>query len=878
MERVCNTIRNRTTQAVYLIAGPGIGKTTLAEAISERLSQDMNVLRIHGSSSLAKVPYGVLAPYTPGLSAEDAVSPVAVLRSVWAYFQKLRAAKDGPLLLVVDDAHHLDEATASVVVDMVSAGWASVLATGRSRPGLPAAMNQLWYDGLADRIDLRPLTQEQVAEAVSQALEGNVPESTVQALWAESGGNPLLLECLVNDAIEFGSLVKRNGIWLMLGPWPSGGRKLTDVVGKQLLRRGPEEQDALKLIALSEPVSRALIEEVCGAGAVRSLLDNQLIRESTGGSAELRLWYPSYGAALRSMVSASRSLHLRQQLLEHTDTRPATAEGLLRMVSWSLECGAEVADAELLQAAMKASTLFQNSLAIDAASRIRDRALRQQGQVAMARAYYNQGRYDEAAHQLDLHFAAEGEPARNAGDILLWASTKAALGDMPEGLLEGARRLLNINGHASKAGKMSEATDAGMRHWRVLELFALSLAAEYRSLGKYLDEFESINSADRDGGSAGRRAFMLAMRSEVLRSEGRPESAQRMAAEAQGPGLGESAELFFFSEFVLHRQVGAALSAGHWETADEYLAHYVDHNSPGLATFGGSIQSWRGLSLLLRDSLDAATAVLLPAVEILRENDPQRLLPLTLAMAAYAAARTGETAPARRLLQDLDYMETLGRGFDAEYAMVFSAAAKDVLNTASSGPSKLGSLLTDPAVVSSPDAELLAHALAAELGQERQLSRMASLTEKMEGPWAAAWHAYAAAHISGDPSDYLEAAEALHNLGITRMARNLFAAAADRYGTSGDRLRSREAASKRDQCDRELRSRADLGAQGEPSSGVQLTRREKDIVVLAVEGLTDRQIAEKLMVSVRTVEGHLYRSYAKLGIRSREQLSSAMQH
>jgi DNA-binding CsgD family transcriptional regulator len=155
---------------------------------------------------------------------------------------------------------------------------------------------------------------------------------------------------------------------------------------------------------------------------------------------------------------------------------------------------------------------------------------------------------------------------------------------------------------------------------------------------------------------------------------------------------------------------------------------------------------------------------------------------------------------------------------------------------------------------------------------------MASLTEKMEGPWAAAWHAYAAAHLSGDPADYLEAAEALHSLGVTRVARSLFAAAADRYGTSGDRLRAREAVAKRDQCDRELRSHADSGAAGEASSGVQLTRREKDIVVLAVEGLTDRQIAEKLMVSVRTVEGHLYRSYAKLGIRSREQLSAAMQH
>jgi DNA-binding CsgD family transcriptional regulator len=51
-----------------------------------------------------------------------------------------------------------------------------------------------------------------------------------------------------------------------------------------------------------------------------------------------------------------------------------------------------------------------------------------------------------------------------------------------------------------------------------------------------------------------------------------------------------------------------------------------------------------------------------------------------------------------------------------------------------------------------------------------------------------------------------------------------------------------------------------------------LTRRERDIVALAVRGLSDRQIAAELQVSVRTVEGHLYRSYAKLNVKGREEL------
>jgi hypothetical protein len=111
-----------------------------------------------------------------------------------------------------------------------------------------------------------------------------------------------------------------------------------------------------------------------------------------------------------------------------------------------------------------------------------------------------------------------------------------------------------------------------MRHWTMLELCALSLAGDYRSLGKYLDEFESFSPASDVGTDVARRAFMLCMRSEVLRSEGRAESAERAAIEAQALMPGESSELFFFSEFMLHRQVEAALVAGRWAAAEEYLA------------------------------------------------------------------------------------------------------------------------------------------------------------------------------------------------------------------------------------------------------------------------------------------------------------------
>ena len=55
-----------------------------------------------------------------------------------------------------------------------------------------------------------------------------------------------------------------------------------------------------------------------------------------------------------------------------------------------------------------------------------------------------------------------------------------------------------------------------------------------------------------------------------------------------------------------------------------------------------------------------------------------------------------------------------------------------------------------------------------------------------------------------------------------------------------------------------------------------LTAREREIVTLAADGLTNREIADRLVVSVRTVEGHLYRAGAKLGITDRTQLASVL--
>jgi DNA-binding NarL/FixJ family response regulator len=49
------------------------------------------------------------------------------------------------------------------------------------------------------------------------------------------------------------------------------------------------------------------------------------------------------------------------------------------------------------------------------------------------------------------------------------------------------------------------------------------------------------------------------------------------------------------------------------------------------------------------------------------------------------------------------------------------------------------------------------------------------------------------------------------------------------------------------------------------------------VAALAAEGLRNREIAETLFVSLKTVEVHLSRTYAKLDIASRSQLAKALE-
>jgi DNA-binding CsgD family transcriptional regulator len=61
-----------------------------------------------------------------------------------------------------------------------------------------------------------------------------------------------------------------------------------------------------------------------------------------------------------------------------------------------------------------------------------------------------------------------------------------------------------------------------------------------------------------------------------------------------------------------------------------------------------------------------------------------------------------------------------------------------------------------------------------------------------------------------------------------------------------------------------------------PVAVTPLTQRERDIATLAADGASSKEIADRLHLSVRTVNNHLQSAYSKLGIAGRRELAAAL--
>jgi DNA-binding CsgD family transcriptional regulator len=254
----------------------------------------------------------------------------------------------------------------------------------------------------------------------------------------------------------------------------------------------------------------------------------------------------------------------------------------------------------------------------------------------------------------------------------------------------------------------------------------------------------------------------------------------------------------------------------------------------------------------------------------------------SLAEAAYEIGDgRGHRAIAIRAAGVLGFLE-LETG-DAERALAWLTPARDELQRIGMGE------LSISGVVENEIDALVA------VGRLDDADETIAFVEEKGRPAARSWHEAVAlrgralvASARGDPErarDHVESALAAHQrlpqpfeLGRTLLAQGAIERRAKRRGAARQALtHALELFDELGAARFSERAAAELARlPGRRPRSSELTETERRVAELVAEGLSNKEIAARLFVTVRTVEGNLTRIYAKLGIRSRTELASRL--
>jgi DNA-binding CsgD family transcriptional regulator len=167
--------------------------------------------------------------------------------------------------------------------------------------------------------------------------------------------------------------------------------------------------------------------------------------------------------------------------------------------------------------------------------------------------------------------------------------------------------------------------------------------------------------------------------------------------------------------------------------------------------------------------------------------------------------------------------------------------------------------------------ELMALHAAARFGDKSCLPRVVEVASVIGGPLAAVDAAHAVGLMNNDGAAVFSASQEFERIGALLSAADAAAQAAVLFDVAGQRRNSLDAAAAANRLGT-VCGGLKTPAMCATSQPLSLSPREREIAHLVARGLSNREIAERLVVSTRTVEGHLYRMYLKLNVTSRDHL------
>ena len=302
----------------WVVAGAaGVGKSRLVTELLDRVADaGIATATVRATRATATIPFGAFAPWVPDidLADGDGAGPdrLQLLRSLSAAL-----IGDGPrTVVVVDDAHLLDDGSAALVLHLATSTQVAVVATVRSGEPCPDAVVSLWKEALADRVDLQALSEAETASLLEDAL-GDVEPAAQRRVWALTRGVPLYVREVVRAAEAQGVLVQVGQRWRWTGSL-AGSDRLQELIAERLGESAGEERRLVELLAIGEPLSMSLIEAL-GLSTELSTAELHGLVAVQGGSEgdgpAVHLVHPLYGEVLRGEIRPVRARAHRSALV-----------------------------------------------------------------------------------------------------------------------------------------------------------------------------------------------------------------------------------------------------------------------------------------------------------------------------------------------------------------------------------------------------------------------------------------------------------------------------------------------------------------------------------------------------------------------------------
>jgi len=836
----------------------GVGKTRLADECRRQAAASGHPTeRVAGSRTAALLPLGAVAALLAGRlgrpGPDGQVHTVALLEETRrALHERHRGRR---LVTVADDAALLDAASLALLEYLAAQRTIFLVATVRTGDPVPDLLTGLWRDRRLERVDLHDLSRSHLDTLLHLALGGPIEAGAARQFWEVTRGNPLYVHELVLGAIESGALVERSGVWHLEGRLPATSR-LLDLVGQRIGSLSAEARSVVELLALCEPVELGYLEAAAPAGVLESLERSGLVTIAVDDG-EARLAHPLYSRVIRAAMPRLRARAILLAEAERLEAmNPAVGPAALRIAVWRLDAGGRPDPAVLVRGAHLARYAHDFRVVRRLIEAVPAGQLDAAGALLLGEALYELGDFDASERVL-----ARGQQLPASEPVALRLAVTRAK-NAHWGLCQPEAAL------AINAAAAAVITSPPL---------AEELAADEAAILMFSGHPDrALAVLDRIAGSDQRTRVIRAISgAPALAVTGRTAEAVRTAEAgfADHVALGDELAIAHPATHIVN-QVFALTEAGRLAEAEQLARAGADivasHRVPiaqiWFAANLGRVATLQGRVATARRYFAEAAGL----AEASRFAGPRFM---ALSGLALAHAMLGDADAATQALAERAALPAFGfLGPEQQLADAWTAlasrlpaAAADIFRGAAANAAATGHRTAE---------SWLWHDLMRTSGYDAS-ARLRELAAACDSPLVTARARHAAAARARDGKELAAVADDFEALGAMLLAAEAASAAAEAFSRAGDR-RAVTAAQRRSSTLAAACESAATPGLAHAAVPVPLSGREREIVMLAATGMASKDIADRLFLSVRTVNNHLQHAYTKLGISSRAGLAHAL--